>query len=341
MAGNDALREAATGTRVASPVSNLAKFLESNKKQIELALPKHLNADRMCRLAMTAFSQNKSLQDCDLKSIFGAVVTAGQMGLEIGVAGQGYLVPYKGKCQFIPGWQGLVDLVARSGRGTVWTGAVFAGDDFEWSMGDRPFITHKPRGQDDIEKLIYVYAVGRVTGGEWPVIDVWPIEKVWKHRNKYNKVGAKHYSYENPEMYARKVPLLQVIKYMPKSIELTNALEIEEAAELGKHATLDGVSVRIDDDDAPAGSGGSAQSDLGKGETLNKETGEIKKEDPKPGNNAPDINDAIKEIKAGNDTEAKDLARQLGGNAPQLVEEMIEDRNKTKAANKKGGMSME
>ncbi len=332
---NDALREAATGTKVVSPSSNLAAFLEKHKKQIELALPKHLNADRMCRLAMTAFSQNASLQGCDLKSIFGAVITSGQMGLEIGVAGQGYLVPYKGKAQFIPGWQGLVDLVARSGRGTVWTGAVFVGDEFEWAMGDRPFVRHKPCGEDDAAKLTHVYAIGRVTGGDWPVIDVWPIAKIRKHRDRFNKVGAKHYSFENFEMYARKVPLLQVIKYMPKSIELTNALEVDEAAEPGKFATLDGISVRVEDPDGGA--------DNGAGKDIDKDTGEIKSGAgnavPKP--QAPDINDAIKLIKAGKYEEARDLARQLGGKVPDDIEAMIKNRDAMKKAKNNPGMAVD
>jgi hypothetical protein len=51
-------------------------------------------------------------------------MTAAQLGLEPGINGQGYLIPYKGTCTFVPGWKGLVDLVARSGRATVWTGVV-------------------------------------------------------------------------------------------------------------------------------------------------------------------------------------------------------------------------
>ncbi len=58
-------------------------------------------------------------------------------------------------------------------------------------------------------------------------------------------MGVKHYSYRDFEMYARKIPLLQVLKYMPKSIELQNAIAISNAAEMGQHAVIDGEFVTI------------------------------------------------------------------------------------------------
>ena len=235
-----------------SPAKSLSNFLTQYKGQIANALPKHISPDRMVRLTMTAFSQNAALQKCDLHSIFGSVVVAAQLGLEIGVGGQGYLVPYGGKAQFVPGWQGLVDLVSRAGRATVWTGAVYIGDEFDWALGDAPFIRHKPgAGGDSYKDITHVYAVGRVNGSQYPVIEVWTMDKVIKHLNKFNKVGARHYALEkngqNMEMYARKVVLLQVLKYMPKSIEVQRAMDVANAVDAGKPFTIDGDMVVIDD----------------------------------------------------------------------------------------------
>lgn len=265
----NALKAAATGSNMPAKASNgaqLNQFLEKYKGQFAVALPKHLNPDRMIRLALTAFNGNRQLQQCDMNSIAASIITAAQLGLEIGVAGQGYLVAYKGKCTFVPGWQGYVDLVSRSGRATVWTGAVFEGDEFEFALGDSPFVRHRPGGEDDPKKLTHVYAIGRVNGSQWPVIEVWPISRIRKHFNKNNKVGSGHYAHNNWEMYARKIPLLQVIKYMPKSIELTNAMTAEAAYNSGNTYTVHGDTITIDGDDGGialetlagnAGSGGS------------------------------------------------------------------------------------
>lgn len=235
-----------------SPAKTLSDFMEKYKGQIALALPKHISADRMVRLAMTSFSQNKALQNCDMHSIFASVVVAAQLGLEIGVGGQGYLVPYKGKATFVPGWQGLVDLVSRAGRATVWTGAVYEGDKFDWALGDNPFVKHHPEGDaDNWQQITHVYAIGRVNGSHYPVIEVWTMNRVVRHLNKYNKVGANHYALKdggaNMEMYARKVALLQVLKYMPKSIEVVRAMDVANAVDSGKNFTFDGEVVVIDD----------------------------------------------------------------------------------------------
>ena len=95
------------------------QYFTKHKAQLAAALPRHLNPDRMIRLAMTAFSQNQKLAECDPGSIFASVIVASQLGLEIGIDGQGYLVPYKGKATFVPGWKGYVDLISRAGRGSV------------------------------------------------------------------------------------------------------------------------------------------------------------------------------------------------------------------------------
>jgi hypothetical protein len=75
-----------------------------------------------------------------------------------------------------------------------------------------------------------------VRGAEWPVIECWPIDRVWSHRDRFNKVGQRHYSYNHPEMYARKVVLLQVLKYMPASIEMQQVMDLDRAAEEGRQS---------------------------------------------------------------------------------------------------------
>ena len=234
---------------VKSPQSELSHYFKQHKAQLEAALPKHLNPDRMARLALTAFSQNSALAKCSPKSVFASIIVLSQLGLEPGVDGQAYLVPYKGVCTPIPGWKGYVDLVSRAGRATVWTGAVFEGDEFDYALGDAPFVRHKPGDENDESKLTHVYAIGRVKGAEFPVIEVWTIKKILKHRDKYNKVGPKHYSFENLEMYARKIPLLQVLKYMPKSVELQSAMDVDRASTEGKRTEfIQGDFVVLDDE---------------------------------------------------------------------------------------------
>lgn len=230
----------------ASQPKTFPELLEKMKPEIARALPKHLNADRMSRIALTEFRKNPKLGDCNLQTVFGAIITLSQLGLEPGVLGQAYLIPYKGTCTAVPGWQGYADLVARGGRASIWTGAVFQGDEFDYGFGDRPFITHKPSEAElpTVDRLTHCYAVGRIKGSDWPVIEVWGVGKIRAHRDRFNKVGNQHYSFQHFEMYGRKVALLQVIKYMPKSVELQMVTDLERAGENGQtidvKAALDG-----------------------------------------------------------------------------------------------------
>jgi recombination protein RecT len=249
MSTAQALKTAATGgvaTKAETPLAKFSKFMDAMKPQIAVAIPKHMNAERMARLALTAFSTNKDLQACSPQSIASSIMTAAQLGLEPGINGQGYLIPYSGTCTFVPGWKGLTDLVSRSGRASVWTGVVREGDQFEYQLGDSPFCRHIP-GEDDIGEWTHVYAIGRVKDAAMPVIEVWSRSKVSKHLAAYNKVGKRHYALKddnNFEMYGRKVALLQVLKYMPSSIELANAIDVSHAGETGKAAYLEGSFVR-------------------------------------------------------------------------------------------------
>lgn len=216
-----------------SKPTDFPSMLSAYKGQLAAALPKHMSADRMVRIALTAFRQNPALSKCDPTSIFAACIISSQLGMEIGVLGHAYLVPYGNTCQLIPGWRGMVDLVSRAGKASVWTGAVYEGDTFDYQMGDKPFITHREMGEFEEAKLTHVYAVGRIKGSDWPTIVVWPVAKVKKHRDRFNKVGTRHYSFQHFEQYARKVVLLQVLKYVPLSVEMACAYELDQAAETG------------------------------------------------------------------------------------------------------------
>lgn len=228
----------------------LGTLLERMKPQMALALPKHLTPDRMARLTLTEFNKNKALQACKFESIIACVMTASQLGLEIGVLGQAYMIPYGDTATFVPGWKGLIDINSRSRRSSVWTGAVFEGDEFDWELGDSPRIKHKPCGESDPRKMTFAYAVGRINGTDYPIVECWTNERLTAHRQQFNKVGTKHYSYSNWEMYCRKVVLLQVLKYLPASIEMSAAIEISHAAEDGRNTTIDASFVVIDN--APA-----------------------------------------------------------------------------------------
>ena len=204
------------GEPTKSPLATLSHFMDRFKPQLALALPKHLTADRMSRLALTAFSSSTQLQNCDQRTIAASIMTAGQLGLEPGVNGQGYLIPYGRVCTFVPGWKGLVDLVARSGRGTVFTGVIFRDQEYTFTDGARDLVIHN---ETDLDAPKTSRTPTPSAGCAMPPCPSSSCGACRRSRSTEtnNKVGRKHYSFRDWEMYARKVPLLQVLTCLAPS----------------------------------------------------------------------------------------------------------------------------
>lgn len=245
--GTQALKETVTGVKV-SPVTNLSNFLNRLKPQIALALPKHLNADRMVRLGLTAFSTTPALQKCTPESIAASLMIASQLGLEPGVNGAAFLVPYGSTCTLVPGWKGLVDLATRSGRGTVFTGVIYSDQHFSFRDGARRDLEILNQTElDSPDDITHAYAVGWVRGSDMPVIELQTVAKIRAHRDKYNKQGKAHYSYKHWEAYCRKICLQGVLKYMPASIEMSMAMDVVSATDVGKNVLIeDGIVIDTD-----------------------------------------------------------------------------------------------
>jgi recombination protein RecT len=92
-----------------------------------LALPKHMTADRLARIATTEIRKVPKLAACDQASFLGAIMQCAQLGLEPGGAlGHAYLIPFDKRqkvngwetvsteAQLIIGYRGMIDLARRS-----------------------------------------------------------------------------------------------------------------------------------------------------------------------------------------------------------------------------------
>lgn len=204
------------------------------KKQLALAVPKHLNADRMARIAATEVRKNKALLNTEPTSFLGSVMQAAQLGLEPGSAlGQAYLVPYGNQCQLIIGYKGMIDLARRSGQVLSLNAyAVREGDDFNFQLGLKPDIHHVPSLEADrINKPItYVYAVATLKGGgyQFEVMSRAEVEAV-RAKAKSKNIWNSYF-----EEMAKKTVIRRLFKYLPVSIEaleITNADAKREAGE--------------------------------------------------------------------------------------------------------------
>jgi recombination protein RecT len=214
-------------------------MLEAYKAQIALALPQHMRADRMARIALTCFRMNPRLAQCTPASVFAAIIQAAQLGLEPGLMGQAYLIPYGDQCQLIPGYQGLLDLVRRTDRvNVIESHIVFDRDHFKVQFGTDPRITHEPYFEGDPGTMRLAYAVAQFKGGGWhtEVMSRVAIEKIRdrsQNVQRAKKAGkTTPWDTDTEEMW-RKTVLRRICKFLPKSPELAMALALDDAASHG------------------------------------------------------------------------------------------------------------
>ena len=86
---------AKVGGQVTEKKRTIFDVIEAGKEQFAAALPQHLNSDRFTRIAITCVRQNPKLAECSVPSLLGSLMTVAQLGLEPGVLGQCYLIPFK------------------------------------------------------------------------------------------------------------------------------------------------------------------------------------------------------------------------------------------------------
>ena len=142
----------ANGTSVAKKENKsktIFDVIQAGAKQFATALPKHINSDRFVRIAITTIRQNPKLAQCSQESLLGALMVSAQLGLEPGVLGQCYLIPYGRECQFQIGYKGMIELLRRSGQlKDIYAYSVYENDEFEMTYGLERNLKHKPNLQD-------------------------------------------------------------------------------------------------------------------------------------------------------------------------------------------------
>lgn len=222
-----------------SPAKTVSDFMEKHRGQIQAALPKQLDADRLTRISMTEIRTNPKLLECDPRSLLGAVIQSAQLGLEPGIMGQAYLIPFKSKgkmeVQFIPGYKGLLTLARRSGQvRKIETGVVRQGDTFEVEFGTDEKLRHVPaRNRGNVE---YLYAIAKLNagddGGVEDQFEVMSVEEIEDIR-KSSKAGQSGPWVDWWEQMARKTIAKRLIKWLPTSVEAQEAVAMDEKADAG------------------------------------------------------------------------------------------------------------
>lgn len=197
---------------------------DTTKAAMASLVPRHLNAERLTKVALNCVAKTPALQGCSVASLYQCVITASELGLEPGGAlGHAYLVPYGQTCTLIIGYRGLVELMRRSGDlSNIRAVIVRKGDRFDYEEGLSPKLTHKPV-VGSMEPMELVYAVATLKDGsqQFELMSRAQVEAI-RAKSKAGKGGpwVDHFD----EM-AKKTVIRRISKLLPMSSEVADAIE--------------------------------------------------------------------------------------------------------------------
>lgn len=248
-------------------MGNVKSFMESQRANLAAVLPKHVDADRMLKLALGAMRTTPKLLNCNVESLMGAVVTCSTLGLEPNTPlGHAYLIPFENRqkgttdVQIVFGYKGLIDLARRSGQiVSIAAHEVCQNDEFHFSYGLDEKLIHKP-ALTDRGAVIAFYAVAKLVGGGYAfeVMGRDQIEEIRDASQNYKfarEKGKTVWGQHFVEM-GRKTVLRRLFKYLPVSIEMATASNIDSNTEAGKagnyEEALKGEYSVMPDDAPPA-----------------------------------------------------------------------------------------
>ena len=225
---------ATTGTKaVAQPTKQTIRSLiegDEFKKQVALALPKHLTPDRFIRVAINAMMRTPTLAQCDHASFFNCLLNLSALGLEPD-GRRAHLIPYWNskrnihEAQLIVDYKGLVELAMRTGKvSNIHADVVCENDLFEYDMGE--IKRHKVNFREPRGDMYAAYCVIRFKDGTSKA-EVMSKDEVESIRKRSRAGNSGPWVTDFNEM-AKKTVFRRASKWIELSPELRDAFEKDD-----------------------------------------------------------------------------------------------------------------
>lgn len=231
------------------PVKDLRVLISEAATELSKALPEHMRAERLVRIALTCIRMTPKLANCTPESFLGALFTAAQLGIEP-IAGRAYILPYFNskkkpdgswhkvlEAQFMLGYKGLTELFYRHEKAVMlnW-GVVKAGDEFEYELGTSAFLRHLP-GKGDRGVTVGFYVIADLGHGAKSFQHM-SLDECLQHGKKHSKTFDKTKGKfddnspwtTNTDAMCLKTVLIQLGKVLPLSFEIQRAIEQDETS---------------------------------------------------------------------------------------------------------------
>jgi len=240
---------------------DLREMIQSATSELAKALPKHLTAERLARIALTSIRINPELMKCTPESFLGSLFVLAQLGLEP-IGGRAYLLPFNNKrkvgndwqtvkeVQAIIGYKGITELFYRHESSLVIDRhEVCKKDKFEYEYGTEAYLRHIPNKKIRGEVVGY-YAIAKLRGGASLFLYMAKedcLNHAKKHSKTYDKKTGEFYSSspwaKDTDSMCKKTVLLQLAKTLPLSVEMRKAIQVDESSRHYKQGAEDMLDI--------------------------------------------------------------------------------------------------
>lgn len=215
--------------------NGMQALLEGARSSMLAVLPKTLTPERLIKVAMIAAAKQPKLYECTKMSLLQSIMLGAELGLEAGgPLGHLWLVPFRNKgvmtCTPIIGYQGYVELAFRSERvQSLEARVVYENDEYDVSFGRELKLVHKPCLHGEKGEPVFVYSVAHTTNGG-VTAEVMSVDDVEKIRARSRAKDDGPWITDWGPM-ACKTVFRRHSKWLPKSVELSRALSVDEEQE--------------------------------------------------------------------------------------------------------------
>lgn len=173
------------GRALTPAVSNVRQEIQATKEfvakyqdRVLALMGRDVNrVERFMQTLSQSLAMEPKLAKCTRASLIGGVLEIAALGLEPGVLGQAWLIPFnnKGKLEatVVIGYRGFLELARATDRvGAIAHGVVYEKDYWDWILGTNGHVDHRPSGEDDRGKFVAAWAQADIKGFTRPQFEV-------------------------------------------------------------------------------------------------------------------------------------------------------------------------
>lgn len=222
----------------------ISQYLQSKRfrEGMERILPSHLDSERFFTIALRQLSQVKGLADCTPTSILGALMQSASLGLEPGINGECWLIPYEiskkdedgrwykeKQASLQIGYLGHLAMAWRSDKiAAVQCNYVMRGDHFRHQYGTNGVLEHVPADDRPTDPKLLTHAYGLIEttshGFIWWVLTKQEIERIRQSSPSANSPAWTDWYLE----MAMGKALKRALKFAPKTREMARAIKLDD-----------------------------------------------------------------------------------------------------------------